>query len=499
MRTLMAADLGVVALARIASHIPTIAVLGDIERTFVNDIVFDHREVKPGSLFCCIVGEHRDGHDFAAGAVNAGAAAFICEHSLGDAAKSLPQLVVAPGTARAAMALASCAFFDYPSSSMRAVGITGTNGKTTTSFILRSIMDRAGLNPRVLGTLDGARTTPEAPLLQRRLAEFRVANVHACAIEVSSHALAQHRVDGMTFAVSIFTNLTQDHLDYHHTMEEYFEAKASLFQPELTSAAVINADDPYGRRLIDRDSVPTLTYSLADARDLVIGRTESSFRLGGVPVRLPLGGRFNVLNALAAAAAARALGISVADIVAGLETAPAVPGRYETFASDDGLTAIVDFAHTPNGLEEILRAARSALPLADDQRVGRVLVVFGCGGDRDRGKRPIMGRVASELADEVYLTADNPRSEDSLAIIDEIRAGIACATPVRVERDRRRAITAAILEASRDDIVVVAGKGHETTQEFNDHVAHFDDREVVRDAILLRRARRVGPEGVTPA
>lgn len=495
MRTAMMAELGVMQLSRIASRIATMATLGDVEHTFVNDVVFDHREVRPGVLFCCIVGERHDGHDFAADAARAGAAAFLCEHSLGDAVGSLPQLVVAPGTARVAMALAACEFFDNPSSELTVVGITGTNGKTTTSFILRSIFEQAGLNPRVLGTLDGVRTTAEAPVLQRRLAEFRTGGVRACAIEVSSHALAQHRVDGTTFAVSIFTNLTQDHLDFHHTMEEYFEAKARLFQPELTKLAVVNADDPYGRRIIDRESVPTISYSLRDVQDLVVTARASIFRLGGVRVRLPLGGRFNVANALAAAATARALGLTVDDIVAGLEAVPPVPGRFEAQDAGDGITAIVDFAHTPDGLEVILKAARAAsVPMDGSAAKPRVIIVFGCGGDRDRGKRPIMGRVASELADEVYVTSDNPRSEDPRSIIEEIRAGIACATPVHVEADRRRAIVEALLSARPHDVVVVAGKGHETTQEFSDHVIHFDDREVVHDAIVLRRARQLAPD-----
>ena len=495
---LLTTRLGTVELSRIVRRVAPLAVLGDAGGTEVRDIVFDHREVYPGAMFCCVVGAHHDGHDFAADAARAGAVAFLCEHSLGVVG-ALPQLVVAPGTIRQAMALAACEFFGDPSASMTTVGITGTNGKTTTSFILRSIFEQAGMQARVIGTLDGARTTPEAPVLQRTLSEYRTQGVQACAVEVSSHALAQHRVEGTSFKAAVFTNLSQDHLDYHETMESYFQAKAALFRPELSKLAVVNADDPYGQRLIDHASIPTISYSLHDVRDLVVTQHDSSFRLGGVRVRLPLGGRFNVYNALAAAVTARALGLSVDEIVVGLEHTPVVPGRFEAQDAGDGVTVVVDFAHTPNGLEEVLQAARNAgmgIDQAQPGSAGRVLVVFGCGGDRDRAKRPIMGAIAGEYADEVYLTSDNPRSEDPQAIIEEIRAGLTCATPVHIELDRRRAIIDAIAHARVGDVVVVAGKGHETTQQFADRSVHFDDREVVRDAVtLLRRERQVSGDG----
>lgn len=482
------AEIDAVALSRIAVRIAPLAVLGDVGHAQVSDIVFDHRDVRQGALFCCVVGAHHDGHDFAAQAAQAGAGAFLCEHSLGDAVGALPQLVVAPGTIRQSMALAACEFFGDPSLSMTTVGITGTNGKTTTSFILRSIFEQAGMQARVIGTLDGARTTPEAPALQRTLAQYRAEGVAACAVEVSSHALAQHRVDGSSFKAAVFTNLSQDHLDFHDTMEAYFEAKAALFRPELSRLAVVNADDPYGQRLIEYASIPTIAYSLSDVHDLVISPHDSSFRLGGVRVRLPLGGRFNVYNALAAAVTARALGLSVDEIVAGLEAVPVVPGRFEARDAGDGVTVVVDFAHTPNGLEEVLQAARGAGSTPTSS--GRVLVVFGCGGDRDRAKRPIMGAIAGQFADEVFLTSDNPRGEDPQAIIDEIQAGLSCATPVHVELDRRRAIIDAIAEARAGDVVVVAGKGHETSQQFADRAVHFDDREVVGDAIAMLRGEQ---------
>jgi UDP-N-acetylmuramoyl-L-alanyl-D-glutamate--2,6-diaminopimelate ligase len=476
----------VVNLSRIAARISPLAEIGEASGVVVTDVAFDHREVRPGALFCCIVGEHHDGHDFAIQAARAGASAFICEHSLGSEVGSLPQLVVAPGAGRSAMAQAACEFFGDPAKSMTTVGITGTNGKTTTSFILRSIFERAGMSSRVVGTLDGARTTPEAPVLQRTLAGFRSSGVQACAIEVSSHALVMHRVDAMRFDVAVFTNLSQDHLDYHETMEAYFQAKAVLFEPELARLAVVNADDRYGQRLIEHAAIPTVSFSIGDAHELNVGLDASTFRLGGVEVRLPLGGRFNVANALGAAAAARALGISVSAIVEGLESVSVVPGRFEVQVAENGVTAVVDFAHTPNGLEELLRAAHDAARGVDGSGTpnsGRVVVVFGCGGDRDRGKRPAMGAIASQLADEVVLTSDNPRSEDPLAIIGEIQAGISCSTPVRVEPDRRAAIFGALRNAEAGDVVVIAGKGHESVQQFADFAVTFDDRNVVREAV----------------
>jgi UDP-N-acetylmuramoyl-L-alanyl-D-glutamate--2,6-diaminopimelate ligase len=475
-----------VELSRIAARISPLAQLGESAGVVVADVAFDHREVRPGALFCCIVGEYHDGHNFAAKAAHAGAAAFICEHSLGAEIGSLPQLVVAPGTARAAMAQAAAELFGDPATAMTTVGITGTNGKTTTSFILRSIFESAGMNARVVGTLDGARTTPEAPVLQRTLAGFRSGGVRACAIEVSSHALVMHRVDAMRFDAAVFTNLSQDHLDYHESMEAYFQAKASLFEPGLSRLAVVNADDRYGRRLIDNAVIPTVSFSIGDAHDLTVGLEASTFRLGGVQVRLPLGGRFNVVNALGAAATARALGLSVAEIVEGLEAVSVVPGRFEVQVAWNGVTAVVDFAHTPNGLEEVLRSAHEVArsPESSGSRgAGRVTVVFGCGGDRDRGKRPAMGAIASQLADEVFLTSDNPRSEDPLAIIGEIQAGITCSTPVNVELDRRAAIFEALRRAKAGDVVVIAGKGHESVQQFADVSIVFDDRKVVHEAM----------------
>jgi UDP-N-acetylmuramoyl-L-alanyl-D-glutamate--2,6-diaminopimelate ligase len=465
-----------------------IAVLGRPDGLEITGVVFDDREVTYGSLFCCLTGSSFDGHTFAGRARSQGALAFICEHSLNDVGNAV-QLVVPPGTARAAMALAARTFYADPTTALRTVGVTGTNGKTTTTYLLRSILEAAGLSAAVIGTLDGARTTPESPYLYRTLADQRDQGVQVSALEVSSHALVQHRVDGIVFDVAVFTNLTQDHLDYHGTMEEYFAAKSLLFTPEHAECAVVNTDDPYGRRLLERPAIPTVGYSLADVAELSVGMGGSQFRLGGHVVRLGLGGEFNVRNALAAAAAAFALGIKPEAIILGLERATAVPGRFEALTDDTGVTAVVDFAHTPAGLEEVLRSARKVLrSRAETGDGGRLLVVFGCGGDRDRGKRPAMGAIASKLADEVVLTSDNPRSEPPEQIIEEIRAGMVGPAALTVEADRRTAISVALERARRGDVVVVAGKGHETTQTFADRSIHFDDREVV--AAEIRRLGR---------
>ncbi|HVB01281.1 MAG TPA: UDP-N-acetylmuramoyl-L-alanyl-D-glutamate--2,6-diaminopimelate ligase [Acidimicrobiales bacterium] len=472
----------------IIDRVEPLCVLGVADGMKIADVVFDHREVKMDALFCCLVGQHIDGHNFAREAALAGATAFICEHSVTEEVFGAVQLVVAPGTARIAMARAACAFYGDPSASMKTIGVTGTNGKTTTTYLLRSILERNGLRTGVLGTLDGARTTPESPHLQRALARQRDAGCKAMAIEVSSHALVQNRVAGMRFDVALFTNLTHDHLDFHGTMESYFQAKLKLFTPEYASVGVVNADDAYGRRILDYNKIPVESYSLDDAKDLKIGVSSSEFRYAGRLVRLGLGGRFNVANALGAAKAAATLGISDDVIAEGLSAAPPVAGRFEAIEAG-GVVVLVDYAHTPNGLEEVLHAARSALEgnglnvhsSADPTKHGRLLVVFGAGGDRDRGKRPAMGAIASQFADGIVLTSDNPRGEDPDVIIGEIRAGVDPAARIVVEPDRRRAIALALSQARPGDVVVVAGKGHETTQQFADRTIRFDDREVVRE------------------
>jgi UDP-N-acetylmuramoyl-L-alanyl-D-glutamate--2,6-diaminopimelate ligase len=317
-------------------------------------------------------------------------------------------------------------------------------------------------------------------------------------MEVSSHGLALHRVDGTRFAVAVFTNLSQDHLDFHHTMDDYFAAKAALFTPDFTDRAVVCSDDPRGRELLARlraagSGVTVTAYSLADAEELTLSPAGASFRWRGEPVDLALVGRFNVTNAVAAGAAAEALGIEPGIVARGLSAATPVPGRFEAIDGGQRFTVIVDYAHKPDALDQALRSARE---LAEGQHVSgrRLLVVFGCGGDRDVAKRPLMGEVATRLADEAILTSDNPRSEDPLAIIDDIRAGIpaGAAATVAVEPDRRRAIERAVAEARPGDVVVIAGKGHETTQTIGDAVRPFDDREVARAALAALRPRAGG-------
>jgi UDP-N-acetylmuramoyl-L-alanyl-D-glutamate--2,6-diaminopimelate ligase len=439
-------------------------------------VVIEHRstEVVPGALFCCVRGERVDGHEFAQDAIAAGAVALAVERRLPFATA---QIVV--DDTRIAMAPLASAIHGHPSRAMTMVGVTGTNGKTTTVALLASIFAANGWSAATIGTLTGPRTTPEAPELQRLLARFRDEGANAVAMEVTSHGLAQHRVDAITFAVGVFTNLSRDHLDYHGTMEAYFAAKASLFEPGRVQHGVVNLDNPHGRLLADTVTVPVTGFSLGDLSELRVGASHSTFRWHGVDVEINLGGRFNVTNALGAATAAAALGIEPQVIAAGLRAAAPVPGRFESVDAGQPFSLVVDYAHTPDGLVQVLSAAR-------DVAVGaRVLVVFGCGGDRDATKRPAMGQAAAELADLAVITSDNPRSEDPDAIIAAVRSGIVSPSRARVliEPDRRRAIGLAIAEAEPGDVVVVAGKGHESTQTIGDQVRPFDDRVVARELL----------------
>ena len=380
-------------------------VIGNPAGIFVSSVTYDHRRVSPGALHCCLPGKRVDGHDFAAQAAQAGAVAFICERFLKDEAKNVVQLLVGPGRARPAMALGACVLWGDPASSLKTVGVTGTNGKTTTTYFLRSVLDANGWPTAVIGTLGGPRTTPEAPDLQQALAHARDTERRAVALEVSSHALAQHRLDGYRHNVAVFTNLSQDHLDYHGTMEAYFAAKELLFRPEHAMEAVVNGDDEFGRRLLSTAAIPMGTFSLDQAEELEVGLLESRFRLEGEPVRLRPGGEINVKNALAAAAAARVLGVPAATIAAGLSAAEGPAGRLEAVPNSLGARVVVDYAHTPAGLREILQVARAEAA----GNGGRVIVVFGCGGDRDRDKRPMMGSIATHYSDIAVLTSDNPR------------------------------------------------------------------------------------------
>ncbi len=437
----------------------------------IEELAYDSRDAAPGSLFFCVPGATADGHEFAREAVERGAAALVVEHRL---ELDVPQVVVR--SVRAAMPAAASAFFGNPTSELRVVGITGTNGKTTTSFLLFAILEAAELSPALLGNIErrvggvahpAGLNTPEAIDLQRLFREMVDAGDATCVLEASSHASELGRLDGTRFEALAFTNLTQDHLDFHGTMERYFQAKRRLFVDGV--AAAVCVDDPYGRRLAG-ELPQALTYGLGTGVDVGPEALEG--------VRLSLRGRFNLLNALAAIACARLLGVDKAAIARGLEGMAGVPGRFEPIEEGQPFTVLVDYAHTPDSLENALRAAR-------ELGAGRVLCVFGAGGDRDRGKRPLMGSVASRLADVVIVTSDNPRTEDPNAIIEEIRKGAGEGSDV--EPDRRAAIARALEQARAGDVVVIAGKGHEQGQEIHGRKLPFDDREVAREA--LRRLR----------
>ena len=449
-----------------------VEVVGD--DTAITSVDYDSRQVHTGSLFCCLRGAQSDGHAFAAGASAAGAAALLVDHRLDI---DLPQVVV-PDT-RSAMGWLAASFVGHPARAMTLIGVTGTNGKTTTTSLIASILTATGRPTGMIGTLTGAHTTPESPDLQAQLAEFVNDGVTHVVIEVSSHALELQRVAGCHFDIAVFTNLGRDHLDLHGTPERYFAAKAKLFQPDLSDVAVVNIDDPHGRLLMDVESIPTEGYGLGDVDDVVVSATSHSYMWRGESIAVPIGGEFNVMNSLAAATATARLGIDTAAIKDGLQNADTVPGRFEAVVAGQPFAVIVDYAHTPDGLEKAINAARHA---AGDAAVH---VVFGCGGDRDREKRALMGDVASRLADHVVITSDNPRSEDPLAIINATIEGVPPDYRGRVviEPDRRRAIEIAIRQARSGDVVLIAGKGHEPTQTIGDKVLEFDDRTVARELL----------------
>lgn len=439
-------------------------------------VVADSRAVAPGVVFCCLRGDRFDGHDFASAAQDAGASALLVDHVLPI---DLPQIVVAD--TRLAVGPLASSFHGHPSRSLIVVGITGTNGKTTTANLLAAIFDHAGLPCGVIGTLTGRHTTPEAPELQARLADFISDGRRAVVMEVSSHALTMHRVDGTRFAAAVFTNLGRDHLDLHGTIERYFAAKAELFRPSLSQFAIVNVDDVHGKLLADAIEIPVHTYSASDVRELAVTPSSHSYAWRDQRIEVGVGGDFNAMNSLAAATTAAVLGLSTEVIAAGLRTASTVPGRFESVLAGQPFDVIVDYAHTPDGLREVLLAARRAT-------AGSLVVVVGCGGDRDREKRPLMGAVAAELADRVVFTSDNPRSEDPISIINAMIEGVPddYRDLLVIEPDRRRALEVAFRGAHAGDIVIVAGKGHETTQTIGSVVIPFDDRAVARELLEAR-------------
>ena len=493
-------------LAELVGGVSGATVRGD-PSTEIRGLAYHTRDVADGTLFFCVPGLKFDGHEFAGRAAAAGAAALVCERETGEA----PAAVIVPSVRRA-MALVAARWYGDPSASLRVVGVTGTNGKTTTAHLVAGILGAAGQGCGLLGTVVNriggeerpvTLTTAESLDLQRMFREMLDAGDQACAFEVSSHALAQERAAGIDFDAVVFTNLTRDHLDYHTDLDDYFAAKRRLFLPDGarngSAVAVVNAGDEFGRRLIDdcrpeygdglwtcavagAPGVPEAVDALASDLDL---RADASAFTLSVPrlavearVSLRLAARFNVENALAAATAGLALGVPAGAVVRGLETTEGVPGRFQAVRAGQPFSVVVDYSHTPDSLENALAAARAVTR-------GRVIVVFGCGGDRDRGKRPLMGEIGARCADRAVITSDNPRSEEPLAILDEIVAGVPrdLLAHVTLEPDRRAAILIALDEAREGDTVVIAGKGHEQGQIVGDKRIPFDDRAVAEELL----------------
>jgi UDP-N-acetylmuramoyl-L-alanyl-D-glutamate--2,6-diaminopimelate ligase len=496
----------------------------DSGETEITGLAYDSRAVRGGELFFCVTGFQSDGHDYAPQALANGAAALVVERPL---ALGVPEVLVE--SARAAMAPLAARFYGDPTAELRVVGITGTNGKTTTAYLLQALLEAAGEQCGLLGTVKSlvggqeravTRTTPEAIDLQADFRAMLDGGDRACAIEVSSHALELGRTDATHFAAAIFTNLTQDHLDFHDTMEDYFQAKRLLFAPEAPGVSIVNAGDPYGRRLAEElAGVKTFAVDApADysATGLSCDYAGCSFTLHAPgaerAVRLPMPGRFNVANALGALAAAHELGAGLDTLIAALERGVHVPGRFEPVEEGQDFAVLVDYAHTPDSLQNVLEAARELIA-ARNGAGGRVVCVFGAGGDRDRGKRPLMGEIAARLADVTIVTSDNPRSEEPEQIIAEIMAGAARVVggqsapqalpdtaaaageppvaPVRSIANRAIAIDEAIAAAQAGDVLVIAGKGHEQGQELmGGRKVPFDDATVARKALRARRSRQ---------
>jgi UDP-N-acetylmuramyl-tripeptide synthetase len=463
-----------VEIAQLGEHGLLSEIIGD--DAGITDVTHDSRQVDVGALFCCVDGESADGHDFAQQAVNAGATALLVDRALGV---DVPQIVVRD--VRRSMGYLAAALRNFPSKRMRVVGITGTNGKTTTTHLLAEILRANGWKTEVIGTLTGSRTTPESTDLQRLLSEFEGNGVEAVVMEVTSHALELHRVAGTTFEVAVFTNLSQDHLDFHHTMEKYFAAKAKLFTEEFSVCGVVNRDDVHGQLLLDTMSIASMSYGMSDVTQVRMDARHIEYEIDGVQVRVQLGGQFNVMNSLAAVSAARTLGITLPTIAEGLSRAIAVPGRFESINAGQAFDVIVDYAHTPDALERVLDTSRSLM-----SDTGKLIVVFGCGGDRDAQKRQPMGEIAGAKADVVILTSDNPRSESGAEIALQINAGVRASDSHKVlctELDRRVAIGKAFSIAQLGDVVVIAGKGHENTQTIGTETFPFNDAQVARELL----------------
>jgi UDP-N-acetylmuramoyl-L-alanyl-D-glutamate--2,6-diaminopimelate ligase len=480
-------------LARAAGDV-LLSVGGDAN-TVVGGVTLDSRSVAPGDIFFCVPGLVSDGHEFAPQAVAAGAAALVVERPLD---LGVPEVLVTD--ARIAMARMGAEFYGRPGDDLMLLGVTGTSGKTTATWLLESILAAAGHVTGLIGTVEtrvagsakpGVRTTPDSLDLQRLLAEMRAAGVTAVTMEVTSHGLALHRVESLVFEAAAFTNLSQDHLDFHASMEDYFEAKRSLFVPTRIQSGAVNVDDAHGRILKETAPMKLTGFGVAPdaevrAESLRSGPWGMEFVVaspsGELKVKTSLIGAFNLSNCLAAVALSLEAGVDPAAIEAGLAAVKAVPGRFEAVDAGQPFAVVVDYSHKPDALDNVLREARRIA----EPNGGRVICVFGCGGDRDRAKRPLMGQVAGALADIVVVTSDNPRGEDPEAIMAEIVQGLGTERsggPDHTIVDRRSAIATAVAEARAGDVVVVAGKGHETGQVFADHTEPFDDRIVAREAL----------------
>jgi UDP-N-acetylmuramoyl-L-alanyl-D-glutamate--2,6-diaminopimelate ligase len=485
-----------------------VSIEGPVDRDIVG-IAYDSRRVTAGTLFVAIPGAHVDGHEYVPSAVDKGAVAVICERN-----GFLPQRatkIKVPDT-REALAQVAAAFFQHPSARLKMIGVTGTNGKTTVCFLIKQILEAAGIKAGLIGTvryeigdrvIPAQRTTPEALEIQQMLAQMLRAGCQACVMEVSSHALDQKRVHGVEFDVGVFTNLTRDHLDYHGTMEAYFSAKRSLFvaleQGAKRGGAVLNIDDSFGKRLSQESNFPIrLTYGLSQSASIRATNIQLSERATQMTVqmegrhfncRLPLIGRHNLYNALAAIGAGIILGIDADLIQKALNSAVSAPGRLELIPSSLPFGVYVDYAHTDDALENVLRTLREIT-------TGRLLVTFGCGGNRDKGKRPKMGKVAADLADFTIITSDNPRKESAAQIAQEIAEGFKSTGEDRfkIELDRRRAIHEIIGMAQTGDSILIAGKGHETYQEFEDTVVPFDDRVFADETLQSLRGQIPKPD-----
>ena len=467
--------------------------LCDVEITGITN---DSRKVRPGYLYVAIKGYKADGHNFIKKSLECGAQAIVSEEKL-SLDTSIPQIVVR--NTRKALSSLSCCFYNNPSQKINVVGVTGTNGKTTTTFLTKSIIEKAGYEAGLIGTINyqigekmitAQETTPESVELQRLIAEMVEAKIKFAVMEVSSHSAIQHRIENIDFKTAVFTNITAEHLDYHKTISNYMNAKVELFKNlRKDSFAVLNADDEFSEYFADRTNAKILWYGIKNDADIKaeICRESTSdimikLKYSGkeIDMKIPFVGVHNVYNVLAAVASAISLGFELDVIKSGIETAPTVPGRLESVPCNRGFEVVVDYAHTPHALETILQALRNLVK-------GRILLVFGCGGDRDKEKRPLMGRIADEKSDVFWLTNDNPRSEDPLNIIDGIKVGIKPGRSFHTQINRHKAIADALSEATDGDLVLVAGKGHEKYQIIKDTITPFDDREVIK-AILSGKA-----------